>query len=75
MLFRSGVGGIVTDVVSPDQIAEGVIALLRNDELRMQMGSNLRARVRQFYSSDRSRDAYANLYGPMPGQEAPRWQA
>jgi polysaccharide biosynthesis protein PelF len=70
-----GLGGIVTDVVSPDQIAEGVVALLRDDELRMQMGSNLRARVREFYSSDRSRDAYANLYGTQPSPEAPRWQA
>ena len=70
-----GIGGIVTDVVSPDQIAEGVISLLRDDELRVQMGSNLRARVRQYYSSERSRDAYANLYGLQNLQETSRWQA
>jgi glycosyltransferase involved in cell wall biosynthesis len=70
-----GIGGIVTDVVAPDQIAEGVISLLRDDALRIQMGSNLRARVRRFYSSERSRDAYANLYGLQQFQGAARWQA
>ena len=70
-----GIGGIVTDVVAPDQIAEGVIPLLRDNELRQQMGSNLRARVREFYTSERSRDAYASLYGLQHFQEAARWQA
>ncbi len=70
-----GVGGIVTDVVAPDQIAEAVISLLRDKELRAQMGSNLRARVREFYSSERSRNAYANLYKLQRFQEASTWQA
>ena len=70
-----GLGGIVTDVVSPDQIAEGVISLLRDNELREQMGSNLRARVRRYYSSERSREAYASLYGLQHFQELSRWQA
>jgi len=73
---RFGAGGIVTDVVSPDQIAEGVVALLRDDHLRREMGNSLRRRVRHLYSSERSRDAYARLYGdPKPHQEVVRWQA
>ncbi|WP_442579613.1 GT4 family glycosyltransferase PelF [Mesorhizobium sp. ASY16-5R] len=70
-----GMGGIVTDVVAPDQIAEGVIKLLRDDQLRRQMGENLRARVHNLYSSELSRDAYARLYGQAEGREAARWQA
>jgi glycosyltransferase involved in cell wall biosynthesis len=70
-----GIGGIVTDVVAPDQIAEGVIKLLRYETLRLQMGANLRARVHNLYSSDLSRAAYAKLYGQANGWEAARWQA
>jgi glycosyltransferase involved in cell wall biosynthesis len=70
-----GIGGIVTDVVAPDQIAQGVIKLLRDEQLRQQMGANLKARVHHFYSSELSRDAYARLYGQAAGREIARWQA
>jgi glycosyltransferase involved in cell wall biosynthesis len=70
-----GIGGIVTDVVAPDQIAQGVIKLLRDEQLRQQMGANLKARVHHFYSSELSRDAYARLYGRAAGREMARWQA
>lgn len=71
-----GIGGIVADVVSPEQIAHGVIRLLRDDQLREEMGSNLRERVCRFYSSERSRDAYQLLYeGAQPEQDMVRWLA
>lgn len=70
-----GMGGIVTDVVAPDQIAEGVVKLLLDERLRQQMGSNLRSRVHNLYSSELSRNAYSRLYGQAAGQEVIRWQA
>ncbi len=57
-----GVGGIVTDVVAPDQIAEAVTTLLLDEKLREGMGANLKERVTRLYSSERSRDAYDELY-------------
>jgi len=71
-----GAGGIVTDVVEPEQIAEGVVALLRDDRLRQDMGRRLQQRVRRFYSSDMARDAYRQLYSAperMTGGE--KWPA
>ncbi len=73
-----GMGGIVTDVVAPDQIAEGVIKPLRaDDQLRRQMGRTLRARVHNLYPSDLSRDAWpqALLRTVAEGREAARRQA
>lgn len=71
-----GDGGIVTDVVAPDQIASAVVRLLSDDRLRDEMGSNLRLRVRSYYSSERSRDAYAALYGAHKGAAGvAKWQA
>lgn len=62
-----GSGGIVTDVVAPEQIAAGVVELLRDAGLRQEMGSRLRQRVRTFYCSDRARDAYRQLYRQPTG--------
>ena len=70
-----GAGGFVTDVVSPEQIADGVTKLLLDERLREQMGANLRERVISYYSSDRSRDAYRSLYNTRPAQEVTAWQA
>lgn len=70
-----GPGGIVTDVVAPEQIASGVIRLLSDEALRRQMGANLRARVHARYTSELSRSAYARLYGTGTEQGAAAWQA
>jgi glycosyltransferase involved in cell wall biosynthesis len=71
-----GPGGFVTDVVAPDQIADAVVTLLRDDKLRESMGTSLRERVSRYYSSEGSRDAYNELYrGGKETQEAERWPA
>jgi glycosyltransferase involved in cell wall biosynthesis len=70
-----GDGGFVTDVVSPDQIAAAVTTLLRDKQLREEMGANLRERVSRFYSSERSRDAYDDLYRGVDFEESARWPA
>ncbi|WP_173932859.1 GT4 family glycosyltransferase PelF [Chelativorans sp. Marseille-P2723] len=70
-----GAGGIVTDVVAPEQIAEGVIALLTNAQLRQEMGERLQRRVRRFYSSERASNAYRRLYRePAASDGASSWQ-
>lgn len=72
-----GPGGIVTDVVAPEQIAEGVMALLGDERLRREMGDGLQARVRRFYASEQARDSYRRLYGeavPAEREEKP-WLA
>jgi glycosyltransferase involved in cell wall biosynthesis len=69
-----GAGGVVTDVVAPGQIAQSVIRLLRDDQLRHDMGKRLRDRVRRFYASDVARDAYQRLYqGATSENGSARW--
>ncbi len=68
---RLGAGGIVTDLVAPDQIAAAVVALLQDEERRRRMGETLRKRVRTYYTSAQAVDAYAGLYRrliDMPGR-------
>jgi polysaccharide biosynthesis protein PelF len=57
-----GPGGIVTDLVSPAQIADAVGTLLLNKDKRRAYGEALRARVRQTYTSQQAVDAYQVLY-------------
>ncbi|MCG6114056.1 MAG: GT4 family glycosyltransferase PelF [Mesorhizobium sp.] len=57
-----GIGGIITDLVAPQQTAEALIELLGDPELRSEMGGRLRERVWDLYSSERSAAAYRRLY-------------
>jgi polysaccharide biosynthesis protein PelF len=57
-----GPGGIVTDLVSPAQIADAVGELLLDKAKRRAYGEALRARVRQTYTSQQAVDAYQVLY-------------
>ena len=57
-----GPGGIVTDLVSPSQIADAVGELLLDKVKRRAYGEALRARVRQTYTSQQAVDAYQVLY-------------
>lgn len=56
-------GGFITDLVSPNQVANRVCKLLRNSLLRKEMGENLRRRVRRRYASTTAQANYAALYG------------
>lgn len=64
-------GGFVTDLVSPDQLAEAACRLLASPALRERFGQSLRERVLKHYSSDLSRDRYGALYDAVGGRPAP----
>jgi polysaccharide biosynthesis protein PelF len=71
-----GNGGIVTDLVSPEQTAAGVAALLIDPELRREMGDRLRQRVHAHYSSEKAANAYRDLYlQTMKMRERVPWPA
>ncbi len=57
-----GAGGIVTDLVAPEQIADAVCALLNDAELRQEMGRTLKARVGASFASEKASTAYRTLY-------------
>ncbi len=59
---RLGVGGIITDLVAPDQIAQAAGSLLKDDHLRISYGEALRQRVKQTYTSQLASGAYHHLY-------------
>lgn len=63
-----GPGGVVTDLVAPDQIADAVEGLLRDHERRRACGEALRRRVRTYYTAARAADAYRNLYRQLIGR-------
>lgn len=68
-----GPGGIVTDLVAPDQIAAAVVALLTDPERREMSGDALRARVETYYTSEQAAGAYTELYRQLV--LAPSWGA
>ncbi|MEQ1710695.1 MAG: GT4 family glycosyltransferase PelF [Hyphomicrobium sp.] len=57
-----GPGGIVTDLVAPDQIAAAIVGLLGDHHRRETYGDALRARVETYYTSERAAGAYTSLY-------------
>ena len=60
-----GAGGIVTDLVSPQQIADAVAVLLSDAAKRRQYGETLRTRVSQTYTSAQAVASYKALYGRL----------
>jgi glycosyltransferase involved in cell wall biosynthesis len=70
-----GPGGIVTDLVAPDQIAQAVVALLADPARRRACGLALRRRVETYYTSEQAADAYTDVYRRLmagPGAHARR---
>jgi glycosyltransferase involved in cell wall biosynthesis len=57
-----GPGGIVSNLVAPEQIADSIYGLLQDDERRRKLGDTLCERVRRRYGSDRARSEYSNVY-------------
>lgn len=58
-----GPGGIVTDILNVDQIAEALEALLTDPERRKAYGMALQERVRRYYTTPISRARYRAIYG------------
>ncbi|WP_019995159.1 GT4 family glycosyltransferase PelF [Aureimonas ureilytica] len=65
-----GPGGVVTDILDAEAIAEAVSRLLADADLRRTMGENLRRRVARSYASDLSADRYRALYDRAPATKA-----
>lgn len=65
-----GPGGMVTDLVSPGQIADAVEILLTDHGRRVAMGEALRARVARSFTSAQAAGAYARLYGELIARPA-----
>lgn len=57
-----GASGRVTPIASPEATAAAILELLRNDELRWQMGQSGIRRVEQFYGEENLNFAYLDLY-------------
>ncbi len=57
-----GPGGVVVNVVSPDEIAEAVGGLLGDPGRRRRYGEALSARVAAYYRSEQAVAAYRDLY-------------
>lgn len=54
--------GILVAPNSPDQIAEAVMALLDNDDLRAQLGASARSRAEQIYNWQQSAETLQRAY-------------
>ncbi|HEU5226818.1 MAG TPA: GT4 family glycosyltransferase PelF, partial [Ktedonobacteraceae bacterium] len=57
-----GESGIITSVASPQQTADAIIRLWRDENLRLQMGRVGHERVRRFYRQEQLYSAYDELY-------------
>ncbi|MGG3887194.1 GT4 family glycosyltransferase PelF [Brevibacillus panacihumi] len=72
--LNDGIGpaGLITPVMHYEQIAQAVIQLSRNRELREEMGRNAFQRVRKFYRQEDVVAGYRTLYESLGGEE--KWQ-
>ena len=61
----SEMGGFVTELVAPDQVADRVVRLLESEDLRVAFGEALRRRVQQLYASHGAQQRYASLYADI----------
>ncbi|WP_199520133.1 GT4 family glycosyltransferase PelF [Fulvimarina endophytica] len=57
-------GGVVTDLLNAEQIADAVVGLLTDEARRLAYGRNLQERVCRLYTSERSAARYHALYEP-----------
>jgi len=64
-------GGFITDLVSPQQVADCVCKLLHSKALRQRLGENLRRRVRRRYATCIAQGSYAKLYSTFMRERAP----
>ncbi len=57
-----GASGLITPVASPDETAQAMIRLWRDEELRRRMGAAGQQRVRRFYAQEKLYRDYTALY-------------
>lgn len=63
-----GDGGIVVPLSNPTSLAEGILTLLSNGELRGRMGQAMRERVRKYYAKSDQIDTYNKIYSGFIAQ-------
>ncbi|HRZ86907.1 MAG TPA: GT4 family glycosyltransferase PelF [bacterium] len=68
-----GQGGMVTPVCNPVATAEGVLKILKDENLAKNMGRSAYSRVHRYYAIERQIANYQHLYSFM--QEEIRWRA
>ncbi len=61
-VFEDGIGGYYADVGNTDQIAESIIKLLTDSELRTRMGKEAREHILSTYSLNAQIDGYLDLF-------------
>jgi len=57
-----GPGGIVTSVGNPEETAQAMIKILKDDNLRRRMGHSARLRMERFYREELLFNAYRTIY-------------
>lgn len=60
-----GIGGIVVGACNPIAVAEALAAILRDDQMRADMGRVMQRRTLNLYHKDRVRRMYEDLYASM----------
>ena len=61
-----GACGIITPIMQVDAIADAIVKLAKDEDLRIKMGDIGRARVMRHYRQESLYEAYRNLYYPNP---------
>lgn len=61
-------GGYIAELLAADQVADHVVRLLNDRELRQRCGDNLRRKVRRHYASADAAARYRALYGVPSAQ-------
>jgi glycosyltransferase involved in cell wall biosynthesis len=57
-----GASGLITPVASPQQTAQAIIQLWRDEDLRLSMGRAGQERVKRYYRQEQLYSSYATLY-------------
>jgi len=60
-----GPGGVITELVAPEQIAAAIAGLLKDPQRRRRCGEALRQRVARYYTSEQAAQSYADLYARL----------
>jgi len=61
-LIKNGDNGLLVPPKSPDKLAESIIYLLDNEEIRSRIGDNARKYIVKNYDWERITDGFENLY-------------
>lgn len=66
---RLGKSGIIVPVMNIDRIADAIVTLAQDEELRMEMGYTGKLRVKTFYQNEQVIRAYHELYNHCGGRK------